>query len=276
MHDFSQGVWDDLCAIREKAPVIHNITNFVVMNTTANALLALGASPVMAHAEEEMDEMVAIASALVINIGTLSRPWISSMRRAGLAAREKGIPVVLDPVGAGATCLRTETSLAILNEVSPGIVRGNASEIMAVAHAAGLSEQEASCKGVDSAHDTEAAVRAAKLLAHKYACIVVVSGAFDLITDGERSYRIMNGDQLMPLVTGMGCTATTVVGAFASVNPSGLEAAAHGMAFMGMAGETAAVQAHGPGTLQLHFLDALYSLKEADIREMLRMDSDGI
>jgi hydroxyethylthiazole kinase len=275
MHDFSQAVWSDLCAIRDRGPVIHNITNFVVMNTTANALLSLGASPVMAHAEEEIDEMVAIASALVINIGTLSRPWIASMRQAGLAAREKGIPVVLDPVGAGATCLRTETSLAILNEVAPGIVRGNASEIMALAHAAGIADEQATAKGVDSTHGTEAAVQAARSLAGKYACVVVVSGAFDLITDGERSFRIMNGDQLMPLVTGMGCTATAVVGAFAAVNPSGLEAAAYGMAVMGMAGETAAALAQGPGTLQLHFLDALYSMKEGDIKGMLRMDSDS-
>lgn len=166
-----EDIWTDIVRIRSEAPLVHNITNFVVMNTTANALLAIGASPVMAHAVEEVEAMVRLARALVINIGTLSGPWITSMRKAAAAARQCGIPVVLDPVGAGATSFRTRTAHRILADSPPTIIRGNASEIRALHYA------ESETKGVDSRHDAEAALDAARELAKKFGCVVSVSGA---------------------------------------------------------------------------------------------------
>ena len=237
------------------------------MNTTANALLALGASPVMAHAAEEVEEMASLGRALVINIGTLSPPWIESMRQAMRAASAHGRPIVFDPVGAGATRFRTDTCHRLLEEVAPSIVRGNASEIRALAGAA------AGTKGVDSTETSDAALGAARTLATHYGCVVTVSGATDLIVSQERVVRVANGHPMMPRVTGLGCTATALTGAFAAVNPSRLDAAAHAMAVMGIAGEIAAVQAPGPGSFQVRFLDALYLLQETDIRSRLRLET---
>ncbi|MFZ1977796.1 MAG: hydroxyethylthiazole kinase [Bacteroidota bacterium] len=258
-------LWKDIQKIRAEAPLIHNITNYVVMNTTANALLSLGASPVMAHAIDEVEEMIGIARALVINIGTLSTPWIESMLKAAKAAKKRGIPVVLDPVGAGATQLRTGTSRRLLSEAPPSIIRGNASEIRALFYAGSTT------KGVDSLHAADAALDAAAGLSKKYQCTVSVSGAIDIIIQGDNIVRVLNGHPMMPKVTGLGCTASALTGAFAAVNPSGLFAAAHAMAVMGIAGEIAAEQSKGPGTLQLHFLDALYLLKQSDIKNRLKI-----
>ena len=249
----------DLRSIRTQGPLVHSITNFVVMNTTANALLAIGGSPIMAHAAEEMEELTAIVQALVLNIGTLSRPWIESMLLAGRLARSRGVPVVLDPVGAGASRLRTDTALTLLEEVKPAVVRGNASEIMALNGAAGTT------KGVDSTSGSDAAADAAHALACRTASVVVVSGATDLITDGTRTVRIAGGSPLLPRITGMGCTASALIGAFVAVNPSPFAAAVHAMAVMDIAAEMAQEKAAGPGTLQLHFLDALYLMNEQDV-----------
>jgi len=245
--------------VRKKAPLVHNITNFVVMNNTANALLSLGASPVMAHALEEVADMAALAGALVINIGTLSGPWVEAMAAAMVAARGKGIPVVFDPVGAGATPFRTSTCLQLLDRVPATVIRGNASEIMALAGSA------VQTKGVDSAAAVSAAESAAKTLAEKYACVVVVSGAQDLITDGACKALVTNGHPLMPRVTGLGCTASAIVGAFCAVCDDSFAAATAAMQIMGMAGEIAATRAEGPGTLQVYFLDALYQLDAEQI-----------
>lgn len=261
-----ESVWSDVQQIRNQAPLIHNITNFVVMNTTANALLAIGASPVMAHAVEEAAEMAGLASALVLNIGTLSGPWIEAMRLAGRAARERGIPIVLDPVGAGATRYRTETARALLDELAPTVVRGNASEIRA------LVLEEAGTRGVDSAHASEDAADAGADLASRHRCVVVVSGATDFVLDGASAIRIHNGHPLMPRVTGLGCVATALVGAFAAVNPSPLMAAAHAMAVMGIAGEIAAEKAEGPGSFFVAFLDALHNLDHSAIARRLRAE----
>jgi hydroxyethylthiazole kinase len=252
-------LWADVQTIRQKAPLVHSITNFVVMNSTANALLALGGSPIMAHAAEEMEELTAIVQALVLNIGTLRGPWIESMLLAGKLAGAKSIPVVLDPVGAGASTLRTDTALTILRDVGPTIVRGNGSEIMALTGAAGVT------KGVDSTRPSDAAEGAAVALAVRYGCVVVVSGATDVITDGKTTLRLTGGSPLLPRVTGMGCTASSLIGAFAGINPSPFVAAAHAMAVMDIAAEMAQEKSAGPGTLQLHFLDALYLLNEQDV-----------
>jgi hydroxyethylthiazole kinase len=259
-----ESLWNDILKIREEAPLVHNITNYVVMNTTANALLAAGASPVMAHAIEEVEEMVGIARSLVINIGTLSSAWISSMEKAALAAKKRGIPIVLDPVGAGATKLRTDTAHKIMTDTSPAIVRGNASEIRALYHIDSIT------KGVDSLHRTEDALEAATGLSKKYNCVVSISGEVDIITDGNKSIKIFNGHTMMTKVTGLGCTASALTGAFAAVNPLPLIAAAHAMALMGIAGEIAAGKSAGPASLQLNFIDTLFTMNESNIKERLK------
>ncbi len=257
-------IWNDVCAIRSRGPLVHNITNYVVMNSTANALLAIGASPVMAHAVEEVEDMVQIAAAvggsLVINIGTLSERWIAAMEKAMRAARSARVPIVLDPVGVGATRYRTETARALIAAAPPAVIRGNASEIMA------LAAYDARTKGVDSAHGSEAAREAALKLASASAAVVVVSGATDLILDGAREESCPFGHPLMTKVTGMGCTATALIGAFAAVNQDPFAAAAHAMAVMGICGERAAIRASGPGSMQMHFLDVLHMLDITHLR----------
>jgi hydroxyethylthiazole kinase len=263
-------IWQDIRRIRADAPLVHNITNYVVMNTTANALLAVGASPVMAHAVEEVEEMAGLARALVLNIGTLSGPWIEAMFRAGRAAGRKGIPIVLDPVGSGATRFRTETSRRLLAELSPAIVRGNASEI------ASLVGAEAVTKGVDSTLATDDTVEMAKSLSETRHCVVSVSGPTDLIVGGGLVLRVRNGHPLMARVTGLGCTATALTAAFAAVNPTPVRAAAHAMALMGVAGEIAAERSSGPGSFQMHFLDVLHGIEESDIQRRLKMEETSM
>jgi hydroxyethylthiazole kinase len=257
---------NDLAQLRQKAPLVHNITNYVVMNTTANALLAVGASPVMAHAKEEVADMVRIASALVINMGTLSEAWVEAMILAGKAAQEKGIPRVFDPVGVGATPYRNRVAALLLKECRPTVIRGNASEIRA------LAQENASTKGVDSTDSAASALRAAKQLANETGAIVVISGAEDFITDGIHLRSVANGSEWMSKVTGMGCTATALIGAFAAINANPLEAATHAMAVMGVAGEMAAEKAQGPGTMQLHFLDALHALTPEALSHRARIE----
>jgi len=243
-----------LAAIRAQSPLVHNITNYVVMNNSANALLAIGASPVMAHWTAEMEEMTAIAGALVINIGTLDAQWIDGMKTAGLAASKRGIPIVLDPVGAGATSQRTAAALELIAYCHPTIIRGNASEIMALVDAGVKS------KGVDSKASSHDALEAARTLARATGAVVVISGATDYITDGTQVHTVEGGDPIMTAVTGMGCTSTALAGAFAAVEPDALIAATAAMAVMSLAGERAAAKAHGNGSMQMHFLDELYNL----------------
>lgn len=260
----SEAVWRDVQAIRRQVPLVHNITNFVAMEFTANTLLALGASPVMAHAVEEVREIVAISQALVINIGTLSEPWIHAMREALREASQRKIPVVLDPVGAGASRLRTRTVRELLEVGAPTVIRGNASEILA------LGSDEQKTRGVDSQATSEQAHDVARALSAAHGCVVTVSGAVDLVVEGSREFRVANGSPLMARVTAMGCAASALTGAFIACNPSRLEAAAHAMAVMGIAGELAAQRAQGPGTLPPHFLDTLHLLSESEIRATLR------
>lgn len=254
----------DLNQVRKKSPLVHNITNYVVMNNTANALLAIGASPVMAHSADEVEEMIAIASSLVINIGTLSDQWIKAMVLAGKAANKKGIPVIFDPVGAGATTYRTKTCLLIIKECKPSVIRGNASEIMALVNSQGQT------KGVDSTASSDSAIDSAMILAKNTGSVVVISGPTDYITDGNQIAEVRNGSEMMAKVTGLGCTATAITGAFTAVNNNFFEAATHAMAIMGIAGELATARSEGPGTMQLHFLDELYKISEKEISEHLK------
>jgi hydroxyethylthiazole kinase len=259
-------IYKSIEAIRQQAPVVHNITNYVVMNNTANALLAIGASPVMAHAQEEVEEMVDIASALVINIGTLSERWIYSMFKAVVQARKKGIPIIIDPVGAGATTFRTKTARDLISSDPPTIIRGNASEIMA------LYDDKSKTRGVDSAALSDSAIATAQKLSEIHKCVVCISGATDYIVEGGRIIKVMNGNPLMTRVTGLGCTASALCGAFTAVEKSVFAATVKAIAVMGIAGEMAAEKAAGPGSLQMHFLDNLYSLSEDDIKRRLKVE----
>lgn len=255
----------DLNLIRKQSPLIHNITNYVVMNNTANALLAIGASPVMAHSVDEVAEMASIASSLVINIGTLEASWVEAMLIAGKTALEKSTPIVFDPVGAGATTYRSKVCKQLIAECKPSIIRGNASEIIA------LLDTQAQTKGVDSTNSSDAALDSAKALAIQTKAVVVISGETDYITDGIATETVKNGNPMMAKVTGMGCTATAIVAAFAAVNKNLIEAATHAMSVMGISGEIAAAISNGNGSLQVNFLDMLFNLDEEVIRKNIRL-----
>jgi hydroxyethylthiazole kinase len=244
----------NLAAVRAEKPLIHNITNFVVMAYTANALLAMGASPVMAHAPNEVEDMVCLAGALVLNIGTLSQEWVESMLKAGRKASGRNTPIVLDPVGSGATPFRTQSARRIIAETRPRVIRGNASEILSLRNA------DSRTRGVDSLHSVEQAADVARALAGQLQTVLAITGPVDLVTDGRRVARVFNGHALMGCVTGTGCTATAVIGAFLAVDPDPLRAAATALAFFGLAGETAAQKASAPGSFMIQMLDALYTI----------------
>ena len=266
MSPFADHAADNLALLREKSPLIHNITNFVVMNYTANALLAMGASPVMAHAVEEVEEMVSFAGALVLNIGTLTKDWIESMITAGKKASELNRPVILDPVGSGATQLRTTSARRILSETRITVLRGNASEILS------LRNEGSKTKGVDSIHTVEDAAHTAKLLAAELKTTLAITGPVDLVTDGRRVFRVSNGHPMMANVTGTGCTATASIGAFLAVDPDPVRAAATALAYFGLAGETAGKNAKAPGTFMIQLLDALYTITPEQLKEGCRIE----
>jgi hydroxyethylthiazole kinase len=257
----AQKAAENLKNLREKKPLIHNITNFVVMNYTANALLACGASPVMAHAAEEVEEMVSFAGALVLNIGTLTPYWIDSMIKAGKRANELNVPIILDPVGSGATRLRTDSAKRLIDELSIRVVRGNASEVLSLAH------EGSKTKGVDSIHSVDEAADAALILAEELNTTLAITGVVDLITDGDRIFRVHNGHELMGYVTGTGCTATVIIGAFLAVDSVPVIATTTALAYFGLAGEKAAEKAKIPGSFQIAMLDALYTIDEKQIEE---------
>jgi len=256
-----------LRALREQKPLVHQITNYVVMNETANATLALGALPVMAHAREEVEEMASVAGALVVNIGTLSQPWIDAMLLAAKAANAAGVPVVLDPVGAGATRLRTDTSKRILEEVEIAVVRGNAAEI------ATLAGREAEIRGVESIAAADSGAELARDAARALGTVAAVTGVVDQISDGERLVAVSNGHELLGTVTGTGCMSTAVTGCFLAVRSDApLEAAAEALVAFGVAGEDAAVGASGPGTFHVALYDALYNLDPATLDDRGRVN----
>lgn len=246
--------------VRERAPLVHCITNFVAMDTAANAVLAIGGSPAMMHAREEVAEFAAIADALTINIGTLSPDWVISMKIAVEAATRAGKPWVFDPVGVGATKLRRQSATELL-ALKPTVVRGNASEIMVLAGLTGADQ-----KGVDSTRDASEAEASARQLAKALGCVVVVTGVLDIATDGTRMLRIANGHPLMPRVTALGCALTAITGAFLAVGDEPLLSAAVATALFGLAGEIAAQEARGPGSLRVGLMDALHNLDGAVIR----------
>ncbi len=254
-------------SIRARKPLVHQITNYVVMNETANATLALGALPVMAHAIEEVEEMARIASALVLNIGTLSEHWIEAMLIAGDTATARGIPIVLDPVGAGATTYRTETARRILDVVDVTVLRGNAGEIATLVGAA------AEVRGVESMSTAMKPADLAREAAQQLGLIASVTGPVDHVSDGERVLAVANGDPLLAVVTGTGCMSSALTGCFLAGKPDEpLEAAAEALAAFGVAAEEAAAGADGPGTFHARLYDALYALDPETLDARTRID----
>lgn len=241
--------------VRAEKPLVQNITNYVAMTISANALLALGASPAMVHAREEVEDFMSIASSLVVNIGTLSSSWVDAMRLAVVRAGALGKPWVLDPVGCGATPYRTEIA-GELAQLRPAIIRGNASEVMSLAGQTG-----AGGKGVDSTASSDAAVSAAVALARSTGAVVAITGAVDYATDGEKLVTVESGHPLMAHSTGLGCALSAVTAAFAAVAPP-LAAAGAALAVYGAAGKQAVLDSQGPGTLPAALCDALHRLDE--------------
>jgi hydroxyethylthiazole kinase len=253
---------DSLQRLREAKPLVHQITNYVVMNETANATLAIGALPVMAHAPEEVEEMVAFAGALVLNIGTLSSHWVDAMLAAGRAANAAGIPVVLDPVGAGATRYRTETAKRILDEVQVAVLRGNAGEIATLAGVA------AEVRGVESIGAEGDAADLAREAGRTLGLVASVTGPTDHVSDGERIVVISNGDPMLATITGTGCMSSAITGCFLAVNHDRvLDAAAEALIAFGVAGEDAARDAKGPGSFHVGLYDALAALDPGALDE---------
>lgn len=259
-----------LSALRVQRPLVQAITNYVSMDIAANVLLAVGASPAMVHAAEEAEEFVGFAGALVVNIGTLSPSFVPGMEIAAAAAGRLGKPWVLDPVGVGATSYRNRVVDQLLR-FRPSIIRGNASEIIAVARIAGVDVETARPKGVDSAHGVDQARDAAIMLARRLGCVVAATGAIDFVTDGERVAEPANGAELMTRVTAVGCALSGVVAAFAALTPDRFLAAAAATAIYGVAGEMSAERAKGPGAFRVAFLDALDAIDEADIARRLKV-----
>lgn len=260
----SEAVWRTLLALRAESPLVHNIVNFVAMDLAANVLLAVGASPVMAHAREEAADMAAIAAALTINIGTLEPAWVEAMHLAVDKARQLEKPWVLDPVGAGATPYRNEVLKALVKK-KPDVVRGNGSEILALMG-------KSAARGVDSANASVEALDAARDLAKKTGGVVAVTGAIDYVTDGKQLAAVDNGHPLMGRVTATGCALTCLVGACVAVTAEPFAGTLHALAIYGVAGELAARQADGPGSFRVHFLDALARLDRASLGERLRIE----
>ncbi|MHB1326036.1 MAG: hydroxyethylthiazole kinase [Thermoleophilia bacterium] len=257
-----------LARIRQKAPLIHNITNFVVMNSSANILLAIGASPVMAHCRAEVEEMTSMASALVLNIGTIQEDWLESMICAAKTANNVGIPVILDPVGAGATRLRTEAIEKIMENCFISVLRGNCSEILS------LGSADIKTKGVDTSLSlSDRTVDAARQMAIDKKCIIAISGEEDCITDGNRVFRVRNGQPVMTRVTGIGCGLSAVTAAFCAVADNNLTlATASAFGYYGLCGDLAVKTSDKPGSFEVAFIDHLYSTGSEEIEGQLKIE----
>ena len=256
--------------IAARCPLVQNITNYVSMDIAANALLAVGASPVMVWAAEETPELAPHIDALVINTGTLSKQAADAMRTAAMAAAQNGKPWLLDPVGVGSLTLRNETVLALLRH-KPSIVRGNASEIIAVARLCGLTGNAAAPRGVDSTSATAEAEGSAMRLAEHLQCTVAATGAVDIVTDGAAILRLANGDPVMTRVTALGCSLSSVMGAFLAVAETPFEAAVAALALYGVAGDLALAESKGPASFRVAFLDWLANIRTSDLNGRVRM-----
>ena len=263
--DLKERTAQNLARIRAEKPLLHHLTNFVVMNDTANVTLHIGGLPVMAHAAEEVAEMVDAAGALILNMGTLTEEWIVSMMRAGQRANAIHTPIVLDPVGAGATTLRTTTNKSFLHDLRITVVRGNAGELGALT---GLGGE---VKGVESVGNDINHVIVSWQMARMYHTVAALTGKRDIVSDGARVFGVDNGHSWLPTLTGTGCMATTVIAAFAAVESDPLVAAAGGLATYGLAAELAADKATGPASFKVAFFDQIYHLAPEHVFEGIRI-----
>lgn len=245
----------DLLLIEEKHPLIHNITNYVAMNFVANSLLAIGASPIMARALEEVEEISSRCDALALNLGIPEKKTIQAMIQAGSIARQRNIPIVFDVVGVGATSFRMKAAKKIIHTCHPTVIKGNANEIEA------LYAQHVENVGIDSFLETFEIKEQAKLLAQRLSCVIVVTGSTDIITDGIATTFIYAGDPMMRKVTAMGCASTGIIASSLSINNFPFSACIHAMQAMGTAGERAAAISKGNGSMIINFLDELCNLK---------------
>ncbi len=252
--------------VREQKPVVHHLTNWVTIYDCAQVVKTLGASPVMAHAREEVAEMAQIASALVLNIGTLTADFVEAMKLATRSANQKGAPVILDACGAGATALRDRKCLELLNEVRIDVIKGNASEV------ARLAGESVKTRGVDATEVGGDLARLAEKLADQREATVVITGKVDIATDGKHTYRVQNGHPMMTRVVGTGCMATSMIGAFAAVDRDLALTAACALACYGIAAELAAEKSSGPASFKERLLDCLYNLDRQTVDRLQRID----
>ena len=257
---------EPLKTIRETKPLIHHITNWVTIYDCANMTRAFGALPVMAHAPEECADMTMISSALVLNIGTLTSEIIDSMLLSATAANEKNIPVVLDAVGVGATKFRDEMAAKILASVHIDIIKGNYSEI------AKLAGENAETKGVEATSINADPEKVAKAFAKSESCIVVMTGKEDIISDGNMTFIVKNGHELMGSIVGTGCMAASIIGSFASVNSDYCDAAKDALCYFGVAGELAAAKSNGPGSFKVHLYDEVFNLSDEKVKSMMKVE----
>lgn len=252
--------------VRQEKPLVHHITNWVTIYDCANITRAFGALPVMAHAKEESGDMAKIASSLVLNIGTLTPELIESMIIAGKSANEKGIPIILDAVGVGATKLRDDKAFEILNSLDVNIIKGNSSEV------ARLAGENVITKGVEATEVEANLVDISKKLAKEKNAVVVITGKEDIITDGEKVNIVKNGHDMMGSIVGTGCMAASVIGAFSGVERNYVSASTSGLVCFGIAGELAAPHSKGPGTFKENFYDEVFNLSKEKIERMIKLD----
>ena len=259
-------VYPILEKIRSVKPLVHHLTNWVTIYDCAAVVKALGGSPVMAHAKEEVAEMAEMASALVLNIGTLTVDFVEVMKIAGKSANAKGIPVIFDVCGAGATRLRDEKCVELLREIDISIIKGNVSEI---ARVAGINVRT---KGVDAAEIKGDICALTARLSAKYKCAVAVTGKEDVISGAGETYVVKNGHVLMADVVGTGCMVASVIGTFAAVEPDPVWAAAAGLSCFGIAGECAAINSAGPAEFKMKLIDALYNLDKNTVERRQKIE----
>jgi hydroxyethylthiazole kinase len=259
-------VYATLKEVRTQKPLVYHLTNLVTIYDCANITRTVGALPVMAHAPEEAVQMAGIASALVLNIGTLTKEFVDAMIIAGKAANKKGIPIVLDAVGAGATDFRTEQTRRLLNDICITILKGNAGEI------ATILGVESEVRGVESVSVSGEPKDIASKLASNMGLVVVITGKEDVVSDGDKTYIINNGHEMMSAVVGTGCMASSVIASFAAVEKDYAKAAASALSCFGIAGELAARESKGPASFKSAFYDALFSLNQKEISRFSRIE----
>lgn len=256
--------------VRRQKPVVHHLTNWVTIYDCANIVKVFGASPVMAHAPEEVEQMAGIASAVVLNIGTLTVEFVESMKKAARAANAKGIPVILDVCGAGATKLRDDKSFELLAQARIDVIKGNASEV------ARIAGEKVMTKGVDSTSVEKDLLAVARFAAEKFDATVVITGSEDIVADRRSAYSVKNGDPLMASVVGTGCMAASVIGTFCAVGNDYAKAAAAGLSCFEIAAEFAAKKAKGPGTFKEILFDEIFVLDGKIVEEKQKVRQIGL